>query len=80
MHFDEWVPTTKFNIFTAHKTVFMIFPATITSNFTTVSISLFSYISIFFLVFDYKTLSRIRIELAEDMVHWLDFPVTVVNC
>jgi len=45
MHFAEWLPATKLNIVTAHNTVFMIFPATITSNLTTISISLFCYIS-----------------------------------
>jgi len=59
--------------------LFMILPSTITSNLTTVfNKSFFLYIQ--HLVFDYKTLSRTRIELAEDTVHWLDFPVTVVNC
>jgi len=79
MHFDERVPATKLNILTTHKTVFMILTSTITSKLTTVfNKSFFLYIQ--HLVFDYKTLSRIRIELAEDTVHWLDFPVILVNC
>lgn len=73
------LPATKLNIVTAYKTIFMILPATITSNLTTILISLF-FLYIQLLVFDYKTLPRIRIELAEGMVHWLNFPVTVVNC
>jgi hypothetical protein len=78
MHLDEWIPVTKVNIVTAHKNIHDPACHNNPKSYDDFNNSFFLYIQ--HLVFDYKTLSRIRIELAKDMVHWLNFQVTVVNC